>query len=142
MNNLNKRDFWRKGSGEFLGFAIITPLILMLLMFVVSSAQIGTINQDLSYLAYNCCRAAVVSETQDVGVARAKEVFEYKYDIDEITAQHNYVPCEIEIIDGNGWQKGTMIKCTVRLYVDTLMPFTSGIREQSITMMIENGDLN
>jgi len=142
MSKINNKQFWRKGSGEFLSFAIITPLILMLLMVVVSSAQIGIINQDLSYLAYNCCRASVVSETQEVGIARAKEVFEYKYDIDKITAKHNYVPCEIEVIDGDGWQKGSMVKCTVRVYVDTLMPFTSGIREQSITMMIENGDLN
>lgn len=142
MNALKKKSFWKKGSGEFLGFAIVTPMILLLLMFVVTSAQIGTINQNLTYLAYNCGRAAVVSETQEVGIARANEVYEYKYNIAEVTSNHNYVPCEIEVIDGNGWQKGSMIKCTVRLYVDTLMPFTSGIREQSITMMIENGDLN
>ena len=49
-----------------------------------------------------------------------------------------YVPFEMEILDGAKWEKGSFVKCTVRIYVETLLPFTSGVREESIVMMIEN----
>jgi hypothetical protein len=32
------------------------------------------------------------------------------------------------------------VRCTVRYHINTIMPFTSGVREYSIVMMIENGD--
>lgn len=49
-----------------------------------------------------------------------------------------YIPFELEILDGARWEKGSFVKCTVRIYVETLLPFTSGVREESIVMMIEN----
>jgi hypothetical protein len=42
------------------------------------------------------------------------------------------------VLDGNQWVKGSFVKCTVRVYVNTLLPFTSGVREESIVMMIES----
>ena len=134
------RKFLRKGNGEILGFAMIAPILVFFVCVVASAAHIGITNQNLSFAAYNCGRAAAVCETQSTGVARAKSMYEKTINT-ENASKHGYVPCEIELLDGKGWEKGSYIRCTVRYHIDTLMPFTSGVREQSIIMMIENGDL-
>lgn len=140
MKKYFKKSFWQKGNGEFLSLSITLPLIVLLICFISSAVVVGTTNQRLSFAAYNACRAAVVSDTFDSAEDRAIESYEMNVcSIAEATKDHSFIPCEIEIVGGGDWQKGSMVKCTVRSYVRTLMPFTSGVREQSITMMIENG---
>lgn len=143
IKKLKSKKFWKRGSGELLGFCILMPFVVLLLCGVVSSTQVGVMNQTLNYTAYDCCRSAVVSETYDLAKKRAIETYEVNMcSISNATKNHNYTPVELEIVDGPGWEKGSLVKCTVRYYIEPLMPFTSGVREQSITMMIENGDLN
>lgn len=135
-----RKSFWQKGNGEFLSLAVVLPIIALLICFISSAVVVGTENQRLSFAAYNACRAAVVSDTYDSAQDRAVESYELNVcSIAEATSEHSFIPCEIEIVGGGNWKKGSMVKCTVRRYVATLMPFTSGVREQSITMMIENG---
>jgi len=133
---LCSKKFWKQGGGELLGFALTVPVVIFLVCCVVSAFQVAIANQELSYAAYNCGRAAVVSDSYELGSDRAKDVYGA---IIEGSGDGSYIPCEIELLDGETWGKGAYIKCTVRLYVDVLMPFTSGIREQSVVMMVENG---
>ena len=140
LKSFKKKQFWKKGNGEMLGFAIVAPIIVFFICVIASAAQIGITNQNLSYAAYNCCRAAAVSETEIIGNARAYEVYGKSINISN-SIQYGYTPCEITLLDGEPWQKGSYIRCTARYHIETLMPFTSGVREQSIVMMIENGDL-
>ena len=135
FKKLKNKSFWQQGSGELLGFVCILPFIVMLICFIISSAQVSVINQKLSYTAYNCCRAAVVSETEVIAQDRAESVYTETFG----ALSNSYTSCQIDLLDGANWGKGSYIKCTVRYDIDVLMPFTSGIREQSIVMMIENG---
>ena len=138
QNFFNKR-FWRKGNGEILGFVYVLPFIIFLVMCIISSAQVALLNQSLSNAAYNCGRAAVVSESETLAVERANEI--YSQLVGEPDGADGYIACEIEVLGGD-WEKGQYIRCTVRKHIDVLMPFTSGVRSQSIVMMIEGGDID
>lgn len=143
INKYRNKRFWHKGSGELTGFAIIMPFIIFLIFVIVGTTEIANVNERLTYTAYDCCRAAVVSETMDAAEDRAIEMYEYHFcSIADATSKYSYVPCELTLVDGTEWGKGALVKCTVRSYIEPLMPFTSGVREQSIVMMIENGDTN
>lgn len=131
--------YWKKGGGEMLSFALIIPCILTLVCAIIAAAQISYTNQALNYCAYNACRAAVVSEAETVAQNRAQTAYNNQMGT-ENAHEHGYESCTLEVLGGANWGKGSFVKCTVRYYIETLMPFTSGIREQSIVMMIENGD--
>lgn len=141
MKKFLQRSYWKKGGGEIIGFAYILPFIIMLICCIIAAAQISIVNQRLSYTAYNACRAAVVSVDETTAHERGLAIFEGVMG-DSATAVSesgvSYVPFEMIVLDGNPWQKGSFVKCTVRVYVRTLLPFTSGIREESIVMMIES----
>lgn len=135
------KEFWEKGGGEVIGFVYILPFIVMLICCIIAAAQVSTVKQRLSYTAYNSCRAAVVSADEATAAARGEAIYEGAIgDIAAVSTMGGtpYVPFELEILDGAKWEKGSFVKCTVRIYVETLLPFTSGVREESIVMMIEN----
>lgn len=141
MSRYKTKAFWKKGGGEVIGFVYILPFIIMLICCIIAAAQVSTVRQQLSYTAYNSCRAAVVSS--DEASARTRGMAIYEDTIGDISTVSNlggtaYQPFELEILDGAGWEKGSFVKCTVRIYVETLLPFTSGVREETIIMMIEN----
>lgn len=136
-----RKEFWKKGGGEIIGFVYILPFIVMLICCIIAAAQVSTTKQLLTYTAYNSCRAAVVSTDEATAVSRGEAIYEDA--IGDIAAVSTlggtpYEPFELEILDGAQWEKGSFVRCTVRLYTETLLPFTSGVREQSIVMMIEN----
>ena len=142
MKKFKQKAFWQKGGGEIIGFAYILPFIIMLICCIIAAAQISITNQRLSYTAYNACRSAVVSVDETTAHERGLAIFESVMgDSATLVSQSGvmYEPFEMEILDGNPWVKGSFVKCTVRVYVRTLLPFTSGVREESIVMMIESG---
>lgn len=138
---LKDKQFWKKGGGEVIGFVYILPFIVMLICCIIAAAQVSAVKQQLSYTAYNACRAAVVSTDEATALARGEAIYEGAIgDIVTVSTMGGttYIPFELEILDGAQWEKGSFVKCTVRIYVKTLLPFTSGVREESIVMMIEN----
>ena len=132
---LTSPSYAKRGSGEFLGFALIAPLIITMICAIVAAAQIASANQTLSYTTYNCCRSAVVCESFSAAEDRANDVFVYQFPNADPSRGDR---CELNLI-GSEWKKGAYLQCTVHYYVDTFMPFISGTRTQTITMMIENG---
>jgi len=141
MKKFKQKSFWLKGGGEIIGFAYILPFIIMLLCCIIAAAQISIVSQRLSYTAYNSCRSAVVSVDENTARERGLAVFENVMgDSAALVSQSSvpYEPFELTVLDGAPWQKGSFVRCTVRVYVNTLLPFTSGVREETIVMMIEN----
>ena len=146
----------KRGMGEILGFCYIVPFIIMLICAILSSAQITVANQKLVFSAYSAARAAVIAETEPLAKDRAEAVLKELYGNDfteiEFTKRANgigfslkdqEVRCTIEYIgEKASWIKGDVIKCTVYQKITPLMPFTSGIRSQSVVMMIEHGELS
>jgi len=139
IDNKKILKFFKKGNGELMGFLIVAPSIIIAISIIISIVQVSLVNQKLTTAAYNCGRAAAVSETQDIGEQRAEELYEEL--VGDVINSYGYTACEVEVLDGETWKKGSYIKCTVRTYLDVLMPFSSGVREQSIVMMIEGGNI-
>lgn len=134
-----KVPYAKKGGGELLGFTLIAPLVIILIWAIVGASQISNINQKLNYCAYNTCRSTVVCDGIETAELKAQEVYELQFGTNNYE-QYNYEPYTLELLgDGNTWEKGQYVRCTVRYYINTLAPFLSGVRESSIVMMIENG---
>lgn len=146
----------KRGSGELLGFALMVPFIMMLLCAVLSSAQITVANQQLTYAAYSAGRAAVVAEDEELASQRAAAVLEILYGdkyqgmefsrgemvSSDVSLDNSEVWCKIQYLGtGASWIKGDVIKCTVYQNLNPIMPFTAGVRAQSVVMMIENGEI-
>ncbi len=140
LNQILPQNFWKKGGGEILSFVIVVPCILFMVCAIIASAQIGYINQTLNFCAYNAGRAAVISDSKRAAENRVNATYETQFGMQN-ARKYGYIPFELEVLDGDDWEKGAFVKCTVRYYIKTLTPFTSGVREQSIVMMIENGDV-
>lgn len=141
---------WDEGVSEMLSFVIVVPFVVLLICSILSAEQISAEKQKLTYAAYVVGRAAVVCENEEYAEARTDAMMQELYGNDFVDGgfQNSLKPAQgcsdtyysLELVgDGTEWQKGNMVKCTVYRYITPLMPFTSGYRESTIVMMIENG---
>lgn len=128
----------QKGSSEAITFCCLMPFVVLMICAILAATHISITNQKLDYTAYNACRSAVVSETYEEAIAHAEQVYVQELGSQNST-EHGYAAVNIEILDGGTWAKGAYVRCTVRYYIETVMPFTSGVRERSIVMMVERG---
>ena len=152
-STINKR-FWKNGLSEIVSFLILAPFIVLLICAVLSTYWIGTTNQQLLYTAYSVGRSAVVCETADLAENRAEAIMSELYegnflggefitDGSSPTLQASHTGeavYSIEVLGGDEWAKGSLIKCTVKQYITPAMPFTAREYSQSIVMMVENGE--
>lgn len=121
----------KDGNGELLGFVFVLPFIVTFIITILAASQISEAKQELTYAAYSVGRTVAVSSSMENANARASVI------CNEILGEDALY--EIEIMDAElGWQKGNYVKVTVSKQVNTLMPFTSGVRSRDIVMMIEN----
>lgn len=143
---------WNKGVGEFLGFAVVIPFVTLMICAIFSAAQICIVSEQMLYASYSVARASVVCADEETGKDRATAVLETLYPssscsvsfVDDSKADTptvtGHVNCSIKYVDSSmEWKKGSIIQCTISQYVTPLMPFTSGVRSQTIAMMVENG---
>ena len=138
MKKIFDKNYWKKAGGEILSFIVVVPCLFVLILTMISVAKIGIEDQMLNFCTYNCCRAAVVSTSLSTAQDRANEIYAEQYGIDKATvAQEELV--SLEIIEGNSWEKGALLQCTITRDVDSLLAILSGNRTQTIIMMIENG---
>ena len=62
MKKFLSKKFWKKGSGEIIGFLSVLPVIIFLLVMLISIAQMGSIKERMEYTTYVAGRAAVVQK--------------------------------------------------------------------------------
>ena len=151
-----KKSFWKRGVAEILGFGCALPFMILVICAIFSATQISLASEQLLYAAYSAGRAAVVTATEADGRNRTEEIIEAMYSdmnciVDFLPSETNTkakaeklgkndIYCVIEYVNkGSDWYKGSIIRCTVYQYISPLMPFTAGVRSQSLVMMVENG---
>lgn len=132
----NSEKFWKKASGEVLGFVCIMPILLVTIYTFVSIVQFAFIQQKLTYCAYTACRSAAVSETFDIAKSRALNTYNQQMG-SENADKYGYERCSLEINE-NEWRKGAFVTCTVKYHIKTILPIQKTF-ECSLIMMIENG---
>ena len=131
--------FLKRGNGELLGFSILLPLFVWLILLMVSIAQIGLAKEKLEYTTYSASRAAVVSEDYASALNNANVVATETLE----GASYTDVTTDISMSGVSDpttalWVKGVYIKVTVSCKVKTIMPISNGsVHESSIYVMVE-----
>ena len=88
-----KKSFWIRGSGEIIGFLSILPVIVLLLVMLISIAQMGSIKERLEYTTYVAGRAAVVSKD----INSAKEAAYITAQNDLLNFSDTFVPGSLKV---------------------------------------------
>ena len=139
LDRNKRRIHWKKGGSEVISFAMVVPILTIIVASLISFTQIAMTREALQYVAYSSGRAAVVSETFDTAVIRAEEIA--RLQMESVAFTNGEPKVEVRIIDENrAWVKGNYVRVTVSCKVDTLIPTMSGNYSNEIVMMIERTD--
>lgn len=126
-----KKIHWKKGMGEMLGFAIVAPILLFVILYIVSVFQIASAEQQLIFASYKAGRSAVISFCKDDALQAMDKT------LSEIYPDDASISFDISI-DESSWYKGNVTLITVSQDLNTILPFGSGTRTRTIGMMIEH----
>ena len=131
--------FFRKGSSEIISFLFAVVLLFTILISIVSIMQIGMVSETMTYAVYAAGRAAVISPDENNAKARAQMVAEESLAdrIGNISPDDIYT--KLEIVEGDGWQKGSYAKITLSVKLNTFANYFSSEGEKSIVMLVEKG---
>ena len=144
MKKFLSKKFWKKGSGEIIGFLSVLPVIIFLLVMLISIAQMGSIKERMEYTTYVAGRAAVVQK--DFSSARKAAYETAQRDLLNFsnTFEPGSLKVTLRIIKKTGsstsnkdWKKGNYLSCTISVNTKTLSPLINEKKSCTITMMIE-----
>lgn len=124
-----RRDAAERGS-SVVGLVILTPIMAMLLFFVVAAGRLGVIESKLTSAARNAARAA--SQTQSVSTAQAVATTTAEATLDRLrTGCHDGPRVRVLELDlGPGGQVHIQVSCVVKL-TDLTVPGMPGSRTVS-----------
>ena len=123
-----KIDF-RSGMGEFLGFAIIFPIVIAIIFTIISVYQVAMCEERLIFAAYKCGREAAMAYDYDDAVKRAEAAR------DEVAPN---AELRIDVQNGNVWVKGNFVRISISEELTTAFGFQNGIHCREYYMMIEH----
>ena len=135
-----RRHFWKKGEGEFVGFAIGLVTMMSVFFIMVGCLMLHRNVQAMEDATQIICRDLVVCESkkeaQKLATEEAKKYFKSYKSISHAVATVTY-----SANSEAAWKKGNFIVLTIGADIKTIDPFTSGRRSTSVEMMIErDGD--
>lgn len=126
---------WEKGSGEFIGFALISICISSIIILLVAILQYSSCLNDITKALEAAGRAVSVCTSFEDAEEQAQRVAESAVsdsNISRITARVSYV-------DGyNTWESGSFLTVTVTGKYS--IPFFSGTSHKTSLITIENSN--
>lgn len=137
---------WRKGSGELIGFAIVLPLLMILIMGIVGVAQLGLTRMALEQAAYIGCRAGVVRSDAESAQYAAENAVKMRLGQAAFGIEQDDIEVALTPVAGitdtsttttPEWVKGTMVEMVVTVKVTTFLPLLPDTMQTSINMMVE-----
>lgn len=140
------KKFFRRGNGELLGFAIIMPMFIFLMTFIVAIAQVALAKEKMEYVAYSCGRAAVVAENAEQGIANAEDIIrnsdqQYHASVKFIINNQEITSSNVHTLTGIPWHKGqnmtVVVTYSIPVISNPVMGVLGGQHENKIVMMIE-----
>ena len=144
MKKFLSKKFWKKGSGEIIGFLSVLPVIIFLLVMLISIAQMGSIKERMEYTTYVAGRAAVVQKDFSSAHKAAYETAQRDLLNFSNTFEPGSLKVTLRIIKKTGsstsnkdWKKGNYLSCTISVNTKTLSPLINGKKSCTLTMMIE-----
>lgn len=150
-----KQIKWTKGSGEILGFAIVLPFIILLVVTILSTIQLSNAKQEMMRTAYLASREVCVCDNETDAIDRAnvvmKQIYGDKYKESRYASNNgtsglyasrvNNPSGTVSIViesDTVGWHKGDILTIYVIQDVKLLMPFANNRQVEKLAFMIEN----
>ena len=135
MNPVN----WRKGNGEFLGFAVCAVILTVIMISIMAFTNYTTQDQQLTVATYAAGRAAVVSSEPGLAKARASAVLKTVYGDNLGTSSAGEAGEVWYTLDYNGdWCIGNIATITVYQHLPAIFPLSEQDIQCSIAMMIED----
>lgn len=133
---MKKTNYLRKGSGEFLAFAMLAPLICSLVVILVAYVQLSVSLNELTKALSVASRSAVICKTLEDAESQGTLVAQSSIDSSNISD----ISVDIEFIGNNTeWKRGELVSITISADVETITPYIiSGTRKKQIIMCIEN----
>lgn len=137
---------WKKGSSELIGFAMVIPLLAILMFTIINIMQLGLVRQTLEYTTYMSARAAVVCEDYDTALTQAETTARMTLANSTYGVDPDQVQIHLELVGGtsstNGsgitWEKGALLKVQVMVPINQLMDaLTSGTMSSTLYIMVE-----
>lgn len=114
---MRKKINWKKGNGEFVGFAVISVIISVLIITIAAFIQLSLSVSSISKSATAVSRAASVCTTIEDARDQAQRVAENTLTSDNISQ----VTTNIDFVGGTDkWESGGYIVVTVRAHVKLL----------------------
>lgn len=153
-----KKQIWKNGNGEILGFAI-TAVAWVLILTAMIAFSFYTISQEqLTAATYSVGRAAVISNTLGDANSRASAVLKTIYGAEHSGTTSGTTPGyvwfeikRISTVNGkesivsfsdktgtdNQWEIGSMAQITLHQAMPKIFPFNGSTIDCSISMMVE-----
>ena len=128
-----KKICFRRAAGEFIGAAIIIPLLLLIIMFIFNMAQIAICEERLTFAAYEAGRAAAISFSEEEASSAAKGMLDKIYNGTGAT-----YGMKLQRVSGPDWVKGAFLLIEVQEDLSTFLGYQSGIHARRLAMMIEH----
>lgn len=128
------KSFFKKGSGEFIGAAVVTPLIFLMVLFIVNVLQISICEQKLIYAAYSCGREAVISYSKEEAQTNASAKLAEIYTNGE-SVSVSVIPIPE---DSMYWIKGNMVIIKIEENLTPVLGLQKGVHARFTVMMVEH----
>ena len=135
MKNIN----WKKGAGEFIGFTIASIGLLSFLIMILGVSLLNNTSEIMENAVSEIGRQVVTCDSIEEARADAQTIAEYIFK-DNHTITPGTVKTEIEFAPGSDqeWKKGNFINIYLSAELVSTTPATSGVKEVSALLMIEN----
>lgn len=117
MIKLLKKINWKKGSGEFISFAVIAPVLCFLIIICCSFIKLGQCEHDITNALDAAGRSASVCTNKDDADHQAQLVAESAImdpSISDIHVTVDYVTGDTE------WKAGVIFKVTISAKISTV----------------------
>lgn len=134
----------RKGSGEYIAFAVVAPMICTVIIMICAFIQISINVHELSNATSVAGRSVAVCESLEDAQEQSRRVAESAITSQDITN----IQTTVEYVNGDtDWETGTLLKVTVSAEIKSVAPFVaSGVRKKTTIVSVEGGiisdDLN
>jgi len=135
-----KKFAWKDGAGEFLGFAIVAPILFWIVFMVISVYQVTMAEEKMIYATYLCGRSAVISNNVSEATQAGNAILSSLYTDDMIGGI--IIPgarnASFKIENGTvAWVKGNIVVISVTQDLKPIIGVMKGIRTRQLAMMIE-----
>lgn len=136
MNGLkreNKKINWRKGSGEFLAFTVISIFISVIIVLLVAVLQFSTSLNNITKAVEAAGRAVAICTSYEDAQHQAQVVAESAISDANITD----ISTKVSYVTGNDtWESGAYLTVTVAAKYKN--PFFSGESKKTALITVEN----